>query len=247
MPRASGVPRAVCAVWRVETNGGTATSVCVRWATVDDTPGNGNGGTGGGGGSGDGDVYTGPDVNSVFVGPSGTCWRYSNGPSQEPCPPGDPAGTPPIPGWMYRAAARNMIKPPPPQLFIAPGFAIPGKRAFLETGGPEQVFGDGTAFGSPLSWDCRYDSSTVQWSGIPVTGHVPFHRRNAGPWPNGGVSHVFDEPGPVSANVRERWLCYVVANGVTLAPPIPLQSQASFAMNVREFQVIVTEGDTVIR
>jgi hypothetical protein len=189
-----------------------------------------------------------PDTPTQFISQSGTCWRYANGPAQEPCPPIDPTGgTPPpanIPGWMYRAAARPMIKPPAPELFIAPGFALPGKKAFLESDGPDQYTATGIAYGDQVSWTCAYTSSYVDWGDGSASGRSAFFRYESGEWPDGGVWHIYDEPGNVTVDVTDYWSCILSVNGTPQDVPIDSFSTNTFPIEIIELQVIVTEGNT---
>ena len=90
---------------------------------------------------------------------------------------------------------------PRPQPRIAPGYALTGKRAYLETGGVlSQPYERPTPLGT-LTLEAR-GRFTVDWGDGTTTGP---HADAGGPWPDGHISHVYEHRGTVTVTVTEAW------------------------------------------
>lgn len=121
-----------------------------------------------------------------------------------PCPaqpraPGDPAVLE-TPGMM---AARywEQVSLPEPKPTIAPGRAITGKLAFLETHGElAHTYTNATAFG-PLTIKAM-GTYTVDWGDGTTTGP---HALEGAPWPDGAITHEYLRVGTYRVHVTERW------------------------------------------
>ena len=91
---------------------------------------------------------------------------------------------------------------PKPAPHIAPGFAITGKTAYLETGGTTTgTYTRDTPLG-PLTLHTT-GRFYVDWGdGSPLAG--PFDDPG-GPWPTGRITHVYTDVGALDVVVSERW------------------------------------------
>ncbi len=99
---------------------------------------------------------------------------------------------------------RELAQPPAPEPWIAPGRAITGLPAYLESGGRRaQDFPFDTVLG-PLRISAAFSHLTVDWG----DGSGP--RRYAdgdlgGPYPDGGISWVYTDVGVVDVTVVQHW------------------------------------------
>jgi len=90
---------------------------------------------------------------------------------------------------------------PKPQPSIAPGRAITGKTAYLETNGETtHTYRTETGFG-PLNIVAT-GSYTVQWGDSTTSGPFSFEGR---PWPSGEITHQYLDVGKYNILVIERW------------------------------------------
>ncbi len=90
---------------------------------------------------------------------------------------------------------------PKPKPAIAPGRAITGKLAFLETRGEiSHTYTNDTAFG-PLEILAK-GSYVVDWGDGETTGPYDVEGR---PWPNGQITHEYVDIGVYDVVVTEKW------------------------------------------
>ena len=93
---------------------------------------------------------------------------------------------------------------PQPKPFIAPGYALTGKLAYLETRAVERKeFTTVTPFG-PLRVVASRTAYEVDWgdgSGLDK-GPFPF---SGEPWPDGRITHAYTHAGRYDITVIERW------------------------------------------
>jgi len=121
-----------------------------------------------------------------------------------PCPeqpqaPGQPAvvETPSMIARRYW----ERIPLPKPKPAIAPGRAITGKTAYLETKGElSHTYVNATAFG-PLQIVAK-GSYVVDWGDGETTGP---HSLEGAPWPDGRITHQYINIGTYDVVVTERW------------------------------------------
>jgi hypothetical protein len=181
-----------------------------------------------------------------YRGRDGRCFRQDpDGPGMIPAP--CPAPTEPDQGAQFDLAwylnfARDQAKPPAPTINIAPGFAIPGLKAFLETGGDNTYASSANWVDGPVGWNCTIATSAINWGDGEVT---KFNRSDTGPYPDGDVHHIYDEPGYVTVTVQEAWLC-----NVDIPSPTPLTGAPTIIVNgppaviadfeIRELQAVIT-------
>lgn len=112
-------------------------------------------------------------------------------------------GQPVLPETRSMAAARywERIPLPTPDPRIAPGRAITGKLAYLETHGETaRIYTDDTAFG-PLYINAA-GTYTVDWGDGEITGPYGFE---GGIWPDGKITHNYLKIGFYNIVVREKW------------------------------------------
>ncbi len=121
-----------------------------------------------------------------------------------PCPPEAPApgqiGPVETPAMVARRHWEDVVLPTPvPQ--IAPGRAITGKVAYLETNGQTRhVYRNTTVFG-PLEIVAT-GSYTVDWGDGETSGP---HASEGEPWPDGQITHQYQNVGHYDIVVVERW------------------------------------------
>ena len=121
-----------------------------------------------------------------------------------PCP-----AQPPVPGQPAPAETPSMIARrhweqvplPRPQPVIAPGRAITGKPAYLETkGAVRHTYTNDTVFG-PLVIVAS-GSYVIDWGDGERSGPYSFEGR---PWPDGQITHEYLSVGSYDIVVTERW------------------------------------------
>jgi hypothetical protein len=129
---------------------------------------------------------------------------------------------------------------PVPHPSIPPGYAITGKLAYLVT--------DGTL--APARYQRRTPLGTltitargsylVDWGDGTLPAWTGPYRVEGGPYPNGLISHNYDDTGTVTVIVREVWTATWAlgrANGVLAA----LQTAATLAdFPVTQLQAVIT-------
>lgn len=90
---------------------------------------------------------------------------------------------------------------PKPQPSIAPGRAITGKRAYLETNGQlTHTFTTDTVFG-PLQIVAK-GSYTIDWGDGETSGPHAFEGKA---WPDGRITHEYLKIGSYDIVVTEKW------------------------------------------
>ncbi len=121
-----------------------------------------------------------------------------------PCPeqpraPGTPA--PVETRAMVAARYWERVPLPKPRPTIAPGRAITGKLAYLETRGEiAHTYNNDTVFG-PLRINAT-GSYTVAWGDGTTTGPHSFEGK---PWPAGQITHDYLDVGAYDIVVTEKW------------------------------------------
>lgn len=134
-------------------------------------------------------------------GPGNSSSLYSTAP---PCPPqarapgqAGPVETPAMVARRYW----EEIPLPVPRPRIAPGRAITGKLAYLETNGETRhLYTNSTVFG-PLEIVAT-GSYSVNWGDGHSTGPHAFEGK---PWPDGRITHEYQDIGAYDVVVTERW------------------------------------------
>jgi hypothetical protein len=117
-----------------------------------------------------------------------------------------PGVTPPAgitPAIAAQAFWRS-IPLPTPHPYIAPGWAITGKTAYLETNGVlhPAPWTTGTPLG-PLTITAT-GAYFVDWGDPSGTWSGPFNHEGAA-WPNGTITHVYDFVGNYAVTVAQLW------------------------------------------
>ncbi len=121
-----------------------------------------------------------------------------------PCParpqlPGEPA--PAETPSMIARRYWEQVTLPRPQPTIAPGRAITGKSAYLETRGQtSRTYTNDTIFG-PLHIYAS-GSYTVAWGDGSTSGP---HAYEGGPWPSGRIMHDYVDVGSYDIVVTQKW------------------------------------------
>lgn len=118
---------------------------------------------------------------------------YPRCPARPAAPVVDPR-TFAVQGW-------EEVNLPTPQPYIAPGWAITGKLAYLETRGRlHHTFTKDTPVG-PLEID-SVGSYYVDWGDGEKTGP---YTQEGGPWPDGQITHDYIDVGTYDVVVTEQW------------------------------------------
>jgi hypothetical protein len=121
-----------------------------------------------------------------------------------PCPPSPTAPGQPLPletRSMLAARYWEQLGLPQPLPRIAPGRAITGKMAYLETKGElAHTYTSDTVFG-PLQIVAS-GSYIINWGDGTTTGP---HSFEGGPWPNGRITHEYLNVGSYNVIVTEKW------------------------------------------
>ena len=119
--------------------------------------------------------------------------------SYEPCPGRSQPSSSAQAGWAERFWQEVPLPAPAPR--IAPGWAITGLPAYLETNGAttHRYLRD-TPFG-PMEITAA-GSYEVDWGDGTTTGPHAYEGR---PWPEGRISHVYTWVGRYDVVVTERW------------------------------------------
>jgi hypothetical protein len=122
---------------------------------------------------------------------------------QQPAQPGGPTGAAPAETpAMVAARYWELITLPKPQPAIAPGRAITGKMAYLETRGElTHTYTNATAFGTLVI--VAKGSYTIDWGDGETTGP---HSVEGKAWPDGNITHGYKDVGSYDVVVRERWI-----------------------------------------
>ncbi|MGH9067039.1 MAG: hypothetical protein ACRD0J_06075 [Acidimicrobiales bacterium] len=117
-------------------------------------------------------------------------------------PPGARVVVPPalIAATYWQAHGQNLLPRPRPE--VAPGYALTGERAYMETGAPlTATFTDATPAGTLTI--TASGALYVDWGdGGGWTGPFRFPGR---PWPGGRITHVYTQVGTYAVVVQERW------------------------------------------
>ena len=153
-------------------------------------------------------------------------------PNCDPTTP-NPAPPPPTPD-QYAQAMRAELETlaPKPILTIAPGWALVGRYAYLETNG-NLTF---TNNNQVIAWTCAVATSTANW-GDGTTQTI--NRTTTGPWPNGSARHAYINARNYQVTVRETWSCAIdTPTGATtlalntLTPPLDLRADEIQAIGI---------------
>lgn len=126
--------------------------------------------------------------------------EYPPCPAQPAAPGQPPALTVDTPSMVARRYWEQ-VRLPTPRPTIAPGRAITGKLAYLETRGEiTRTYTNDTVFG-PLRIEAT-GAYTVAWGDGETTGP---HRFEGTPWPSGQITHTYLTVGVYDIVVTEKW------------------------------------------
>lgn len=194
-------------------------------------------------------------------GPAGSGWRTvlqvavgSSGPCLVVVPAGStlylkvPACTPAAPGPPAPAADPaavavqfwKTVRLPVPRPSIPPGYAICGKTAYLVT--------DNTTTPAPYRFSTPLGPLTitaagaysVDWGDQNPAGFTGPYAFEGEPYPNGQITHVFDDVGSYTVTVVENWTATWQMGGAS-GTLTGLQTRAAIAgFRVEQLQAVVT-------
>jgi hypothetical protein len=141
--------------------------------------------------------------------------------------PNSPIRTPPRPASPAQIALliwQTQIPLPHPSPYIAPGYAITGKRAYLEIRDnaslAPQHFNE---LGYDITVDARSTYEIVWGDGSVSTGVTTM----GGPYPNGTVTHVYDNIGNYTVRIVQTWHGRYTVNGTSGTIGTPLTTEGT--------------------
>jgi hypothetical protein len=140
--------------------------------------------------------------------PNATVQQWISTVNYPACPANsNPAGPPPAPIDPFALAVQfwRAVPLPTPQPQIPPGYAITGKTAYLVTNGTTAPpdYEENTPLG-PLEIHAT-GVYLVDWGdGSPPTWTGPYNAEGQ-PWPNGQITHVYENVGKYTVTVQEQW------------------------------------------
>ena len=123
---------------------------------------------------------------------------------------------------------------PSPTIEIVPGYAITGKRVYLQIGGPRTAtFTVPNPLGPAVGIDVTSDY-LVDWG----DGTTIITSSQGGPWPGGDVTHTYERTSPrTTIAVVQRWTAHWVA-GDDQGPISGLRTEARRDLRVTEVQAV---------
>ena len=152
------------------------------------------------------------------------------------CADSPPPPNRPTPAQAADLAWRERVQLPSPRPYIAPGFAITGKRAYLELNAQPTIDATFTAFGYDVAIQAR-SSVDIDWGdGITETNVT----RQGGPYPNGDITHIYTHAKPTNTiTVTQRWTAdwRIGATTGTISDAV-LQTTGQFSFETRELQAV---------
>jgi hypothetical protein len=165
------------------------------------------------------------------------------------CPPETPAApakpkaptrpAPPPPATLA-VTFWQTVPLPVPQPSVPPGWALCGKPAYLVTGGTvgPTAFHENTPLG-PLTITA-HGAYLVNWDDPDAPGWAGPYPFQGQPWPNGTISHTYDNTTTATVAVEEQWTATWTLAGQagTLNALHTLATVPGFA--VRQIQPIIT-------
>ncbi|MFN2608833.1 MAG: hypothetical protein ABR511_13245, partial [Acidimicrobiales bacterium] len=127
---------------------------------------------------------------------------------------------------------------PSPAPYIAPGWGITGKDAYVETRGRlTDSFTAPTPIGTlTMAATGRY---TVDWGDGTTTGPYDVE---GGPWPDGEISHVYENVGHYRVVVTEDWSSTWSLAGASGQFGALSTTGAIDDFRVEQLQVVITNG-----
>jgi hypothetical protein len=139
---------------------------------------------------------------------------------------------------VFAIAFWRDVKLPEPKPYVAPGWAITGKEAYLETRGERgKTYTSDTPFGPlELVASGRY---SVDWGDGTRSGPFDFEGQ---PWPDGRITHTYIDVGTYTIKLREDWSATWRIGGAngTLSG---LRTDASIDnFRVEQIQVVIGAG-----
>ncbi len=151
-----------------------------------------------------------------------------------PCP-GVAVPVPPsaVAASWWQVHGVDLLSRPRPS--IAPGYALSGKLAYLETGAQiDQDFSNQTPLGTLAI--AATGRLYVDWG--DGTGWQGPYSTAGGPWPLGTITHTWDSPGPYTVTVQERWSATWALGGSTGSLSSLATVGAIPAFEVRELESV---------
>lgn len=128
---------------------------------------------------------------------------------------------------------------PRPQLTVQPGYAVTGLTAYLQIGTPNHVAFTFAGFHNAVFVACGWDHFDVDWGDGTAQPDV---RSTGGPWPDGDVTHVYQQAAPsVDLHVTEYWTC-AWHDELGGAGVLDLQTANDLYLPVQEIQTVNDDG-----
>lgn len=167
-------------------------------------------------------------------------WIENLGYGACPAVPGAPAVVLPSPETVALAFWRQADLPAPAP-YVAPGYAVTGMRAYLESRAQaEAAFVYETVLG-PLTIDARSGGLWVDWG--DGAGWEGPHQSLGGPWPDGDISHLYGDKGEVTITVTQEWTATWAVGGASGTLGGMSTTGAIEQFHIGEIEAVLGDGD----
>ena len=146
---------------------------------------------------------------------------------QHPFCPNSPMRTAPpatSPAQLALLIWQTQIPLPHPAPYIAPGYAITGKRAYLEIRDNPSL---SPQHFNELGYDITVEATStydVVWGDGAESRDVS---STGGPYPSGNITHVYDNIGTYTVRILQTWHGRYTVNGTTGTIDVPLTTDGA--------------------
>jgi hypothetical protein len=144
---------------------------------------------------------------------------------------------PPEPGAAIVAGATTTLQRelPHPQLQVQPGYAVTGLKAYLQITTPTGLHFTFAGYRNAVFMTCSWNHFDVNWGDGTDDPDVT---SLGGPWPNGDVTHVYQDASPSDdLHVTEYWAC-PWTDELGAAGVLDLQTANDLPLEIREIQTV---------
>ena len=152
------------------------------------------------------------------------------------CADSQPPPNRPTPAQAADQAWRERVQLPSPRPYVAPGFAITGKRAYLELNAQPTIDATFNAFGYDVAITAR-SSLDIDWGDGITEANVT---RQGGPYPDGDITHIYTHAKPTNTiTVIQRWTAdWRIGTTTGTITDAVLQTTGQFSFETRELQAV---------
>jgi hypothetical protein len=147
-----------------------------------------------------------------------------------------PDGTPVDPRFAALQCLATVTLPAP-QPHIAPGWGLAGKAAFLEANSPVTYTAQVTCAPFGLLVADLESEIWVDWDDSHHPGRAGPYRTAGAPWPDGEITHVYQDADDYTITVYQQWVARWRLAGHSGTVP-GLETQGTLDFDVREVQAV---------